>query len=53
MKTIEELQKELNEVENKINTSIALGEYSPEMPDWREKARKLLNQIKELKESYE
>ena len=35
-------------INNKINTSIANGEYSPDMPMWREEVRKILEELKEI-----
>ena len=53
MKTIQDLQAELKQLQNKINTSLANGEYSPYMPIWREGVRKILEELKEIKDSYE
>ena len=53
MKTIQDLQAELKQLQNKINTSIANGEYSPDMPMWREGVRKILEELKEIEDSYE
>ena len=48
MKTIQDLQAELKQLQNKINTSIANGEYSPDMPMWREGVRKILEELKNM-----
>ena len=53
MKTIQDLQAELEQLQNKINTYIANGEYSPDMPMWREEVRKILEELKEIEDSYE
>ena len=53
MKTIQDLQAELKQLQNKINTSIANGEYSPDMPMWREGVKKILEELKEIEDSYE
>ena len=45
MKTIQDLQAELKQLQNKINTSLANGEYSPDMPIWREGVRKILEEL--------
>ena len=53
IKTIQDLQAELKQLQNKINTSIANGEYSPDMPIWREGVKKILEELKEIENSYE
>lgn len=53
MKTIEDLQAELKQLREKIDNSIANGEYSPDMPIWREGVRKILTELKEIEDSYE
>lgn len=53
MKTIKDLQAELKQLQNKINTSLANGEYSPDMSVWREEVKKILEELKEIENSYE
>ena len=53
MKTIQDVQAELKQLQNKRNTSIANGEYSPDMPMWREGVKKILEELKEIENSYE
>ena len=53
MKTIQDLQAELKQLQNKINTSIKKREYSPDMQVWREGVKKILEELKEIENSYE
>ena len=52
MKTKEELKKELNELLDKMKTSISFGEYDQRIGDWRKRVKEILKEIKEL-ESHE
>ena len=53
MTNIQEIQDKIENLQNKINTAIAQGEFVPEMAQWRKELKELLKELKEIEYTYE